>query len=143
MENLNGVEKGETEFDLRSSRLKLIGKLVEEKTIIYLQTIREKSDDNLRNYFYVVKTIYRNVKGYARDNEDHKDRIENIDDYIEKIEKNLGENSETILTDYERKNIFQDLEEMEDQVQALRMDVGLDIPRKSEYNPETAGIDVL
>jgi len=140
---IDGIEKGETEFDLRSSRLKLIGKLVEEKTIIYLQTIREKNDENLRNYFYVVKTIYRNVKGYARDNEDHEERIDNIDSYIKKIENKLSQNANLVMNDYERKEIFELLEEMEDQVQSLRMDVGLDIPRKSEYNPETAGIDGL
>lgn len=138
----NSFQEGETEWDLRQSRLKLIGKLLEEKTVVYLKCIRTKDPESLKDYMYILKAIYRNVKGYARDNEDHDQTKKEIEDSIEQISDSLEDDEEIIssIPRSERAELFEKLEDVEDKIQELRMDVGLDIPRKKEYDPENAGV---
>lgn len=138
----NSFQEGETEWDLRQSRLKLIGKLLEEKTVIYLKCIRTKDPESLKSYMYILKAIYRNVKGYARENDDHDKTRKDIERSIKQISQSLEDDEEimTSIPKSERAKIFEELEDVEDKIQGLRMDVGLDIPRKKEYDPENAGV---
>jgi len=133
------TREGKTEWDLRQYRLEMIGKLSQEKTMIYLQTIREKELENLKDYFYILKAIYRNIKGYAKKQE-KTEKLKEIDELIEELDEKLEADQ---VYEEERREIFQELEDLEDEIQELRMDVGLDIPQETEYDPENAGVQGL
>lgn len=132
-------KEGKTEWDLRQYRLEMIGKLSQEKTMVYLNAIREKELEDLQEYFYILKAIYRNIKGYAK-NQEEENRLQEINTLIQEIGNELDQDQVYIE---QRKEIFEKLEDLEDELQELRMQVGLDIPRETNYDPENAGVQGL
>jgi len=136
------VKEGKTEFDLRQALLKQIGKFTQQTALTYRNALRNKSKANLQEYFYELKALFRCIKRYSdTDDEEQQERIKNIKEEMEEFSEKLGEGVGTefhILED--NLQAFKDLEKLDDEVQKLRMEVGLDIPRKKEYDPEDAGV---
>jgi|SRR6056297_106098 Skp family chaperone for outer membrane proteins len=134
---------GETEWDLRQARLELLGKMSQEKALAYRRLLHDKSKENLRYFFHEVKAMWKEVKLYAdKENDKEKELMEEIDEKIESLDEKLGEKSG--IDDFynldSNVEVFQELDEVDDDIKKMRMKVGLDIPRKKKYDPENAGV---
>ena len=137
---------GETEWDLRQARLELIGSFSQEKALAYRQLLRDKSKENLRNFFYEVKSMWKEVKLYAdKENSKEEELIKEIEEKLDSLDDKLGEH-EGVDDFYDLDDnikTFKELDQVDDKIKEMRMKVGLDIPRKKKYDPETAGVDGL
>lgn len=138
----NDYKDGETEWDLRQARLELIGSISQQKSLAYRNLLQEKDKENLTNFFYEVKSMWKEVKLYAdKDNDKEEELHDEIEELIDDLEEELGEKA---FQDYVEvlnpDEVFSRLDELDDKVKEMRMKVGLDIPRKKKYDPEDAGV---
>jgi len=132
-------KEGATEWDLRQSLTEMIAKFTTETQLKYRDALHNPDYENLRNYFLELKNLFRLVKRYADSDGEHEETINSISEQLDSLSRQLNsDGSLEFISDSSR--ILEDLEELDDDVQALRMDVGLDIPRKKEYDPEDAGL---
>lgn len=118
-----------TEYDIRQSRIKIVGKLSEEKAMQYLRTVKVTSQDNLKNFQAVLKALYRTIKYYK--NKDQEKNTEDIEKLLKKSDKRIKRLQKTSL-DHERRKILEQLEEAEDKINEFRLAVGLDLPTSKE-----------
>jgi len=132
-------KEGKTEWDLRQSLTEMIAKFTTETQLKYRDALHNPDYQNLRNYFLELKNLFRLVKRYADSEGDHKEDVESISEKLDNLSRNFSQDGglEFVEDSY---SILEDLEELDDEVQALRMDVGLDIPREKDYDPEDAGL---
>lgn len=131
--------EGETEWDLRQDLTNMIAQFTVETQLKYRTAIKNPGYENLRNYFLEIKNLFRTVKRYADEEGDHQETIKTINDDLESLGKKFNQDGSLEYLGSDSK-ILEDLEDLDDKVQGLRMDVGLDIPRKKNYNPEDAGL---
>jgi hypothetical protein len=127
--------KSKTQWDLRQAKLELIGQLTQEKTLAYRDLIKDKSKENLRNFFQEFQVVYKEVKQFANpNNDDQKQLIEEIDQLIEELDEKLGERPG--IDDYieleSQVRTFKKLDKADDKLRQLQMEVGLDIPLEVE-----------
>lgn len=124
-----------TTWDLRQAKLELIGKLTQEKTLAYRILIKNKSKENLRNFFQEFQVVFKEVKQFANlNNDQQKNLVEDIEDRVEELDEKLGEKpgiDDFNLLNDELKT-FRELDQADDELRRLQMEVGLDIPLEVE-----------
>jgi len=138
-------KEGPTEYDIRGDRLRTIGALSQEVTLAYRNVLAKTTPKSLESYYISLKVLYRDIKRYAdpdkvekSENGEEKSKIERIEGLMDEMENRLENDSTEIYT--ETSGMLEKLEKLDDLIQGVRMDVGLDIPREKRYDPEDAGL---
>lgn len=132
-------KEGETEWDLRQSLTEMIATFTTETQLKYRDALKNPSYETTRNYFLELKNLFRLVKRYADTDGEHEEDVKSISQKLDDLSRTFTNDGSLEFVE-NPSNILQELEDLDDEVQALRMDVGLDIPRKKEYDPEDAGL---
>lgn len=118
-----------TQYDLRQSRLDILGRLVQEKTVVYLNLRKDPSLDQCKKYLDILATFYRNIKFYGQEeSSDTQSTIESKVDSCEKRIRNLRRSDS--VNDRVISDVRKELEDVDDLIDELRIEVGLDIPRE-------------
>lgn len=138
-------KEGPTEYDIRGDRLRTIGALSQEVTLAYRNVLAKTNAKNLENYYISLKVLYRDIKRYADPDKveeteegEEKSKIDSIESLMEEMEQKMANSSTELYQD--NSPVLEKLEDLDDLIQGLRMDVGLDIPREKRYDPEDAGL---
>lgn len=132
-------KQGETEWDLRQSLTEMIATFTTETQMKYRAALKNPNYETTRDYFLELKNLFRLVKRYADADGDHKETVESISRQLDSLSRTFSNDGSLEFVE-NASNVLQELEDLDDEVQALRMDVGLDIPRKTEYDAEDAGL---
>lgn len=131
-------KKTETEFDLRTAGLELIGALSQEVRISYREAIKNQSVETVQDYYSELSTLFIEIKRFVDlDQDEQKEKYEFI---TEVLQESYEELNSDISYQSDLEKVFKKLEECDEKLQELRNDVNLDIPRKKEYDKDEAGL---
>lgn len=146
-------QRTSVEFDLRDTRLAQIGKNVNrirrahfktEKAMAGEQTLLAVNE--VQDYYSAVRELVFEIAPYLDNKDDSEDLRQELEDLKPEIDTE-GSGSRGELEDIDHQNILrsvknlkEDLEKLDQKVNRKRIQVGLDIPKKTRMDPSQGGI---
>lgn len=118
-------QKKESKWDLGKSQSELLGFLVQKKSLSYLDFRRNRDVDSAENYLNTLAATFVDIRKYDPQN----DVCEEIQDKIDSAEKKLDQARD--FGEFDAKSFEQELLEINQMVDELRLDIGLDLPFKT------------
>jgi len=129
------VTDRESDFNIGSAKIRIIGKFTEQAALSYRECLGEKNFENLDTYRKDLKSIFNSIK-YIENGSLEEER-ERIKDLLEEAKNQM--NQMTAETPYHvNEEIFEKLEEADELISRYRLEVNLDLPTSEikEDNPE-------
>jgi len=129
------VTDRESDFNIGSAKIRIIGKFTEEAALSYRECLGEKNFENLATYRKDLKSIFNSIK-YIENGSLQEER-EKIKELLEEAKTKM--NQMTAETPYHvNEEIFEKLEEADELISRYRLEVNLDLPTSEikEDNPE-------
>lgn len=121
------TEKGQGkqyEFDIAKNRLEFLGSLVAEKGISYYRFNMEKSSQSAEHLVSVLRTLLVEIDEEGRENG------YDVDAMYEKIDT-LERRIQNESSKFQFKTIRSKIEDVNQTIEKIRKDAGLDIPSKT------------
>lgn len=133
------------EWNLGSSRIEFIGQLVNKVRLAHYRVEKKEKVRDLKNYRNLLKEIYFEIDMYVDSWSDHQPKhMESEPENVLKDSRTelQGRNLEESLNDTTF-DVFEDLELVDRCISNARKAEGLDIPQRTEEDPEDAGVKGL
>lgn len=145
------ASRKELNWDLRNTRIQQLGVLVGRVREGFYFCSQERSIDSLFNYRNALDTLWQDIRQYAkqRNDENRNKKFEingfkterTIQGWLDYLDKRITSARQNGLG-FNRRD-FKALRLIDNKINGIRMDAGLDIPSSTKHDPDEAMVKGL
>lgn len=123
---------GETDWNLAKNRVQFIGEIVNKVRAAHYKVQNKNTVKYLKTYRNILNTLYFEIDLYVENWETNPDQT--LDAAAEELR---GRNSDRELNG-KLQRVFDNLQQLDKEINRKRKEIGLDIPEGYEPDPESA-----